>query len=232
MAVSGAQVDALVTLLPTRPVPGEASERLSLWLAHLPWAGPALPEEVWRAYLNGVPGEGLERLLMQGIKAGEDAYKSDTGVRLFDRIGRKLERLYGEHQVAALVPYSRATMGLLARGQFDGGTARQYRETLRETPNLAGAVMREMLGQWLARKAAPVAGARARPAPAQRDVRERERERIPARADSAPRASKRKREESGERRVRQRVEAGETAAPRAGNPVANASSALPGRHKQ
>jgi hypothetical protein len=64
----------------------------------------------------------------------------------------------------------------------------------------------------------------------QRDVRERER--VPAKADSPPRASKRKREEPGERRVRQRTDIGATAAPRAGNPVSNASFALPGRHKQ
>ena len=121
-------------------------------------------------------------------------------------------------------------MGLLARGQFDGETARQYREALGETPNLAGAVMRDMLGQWLRREAAPVAGARTRPAPAQRDVRERER--IPARADSAPRASKRKREEPGERRVRQRVDAGATAAPRAANAGTGNSRALPGKWKQ
>jgi hypothetical protein len=101
---------------------------------------------------------------------------------------------------------------------------------LRETPNLAGAVMRDMLGQWLDREAVPVAEARARPALVQRDVRERER--VPAKADSAPRASKRKREEPAERRVRQRTDIGATAAPRAGNPVSNASFAPPGRHKQ
>lgn len=96
---------------------------------------------------------------MLGIKAGEDAYKANTRVRLFDRIARKLERLYGEHKMPAVVPYSRATMRLPARGQFDDHTARQYRESLRKTPNLAGAVMREMLGQWLQREPAPAAQA-------------------------------------------------------------------------
>jgi hypothetical protein len=200
----------------------------------LPWAGPALPEDVWQAYLNGDARTGLERLLMLGIKAGEDAYKSDTGVRLFDRIGRKLERLYGEHQVSALVPYSRATMGLLARGQFDGDTARQYRETLRETPNLAGAVMREMLGQWQEREPEPHAGAQTWRAPAQREAREwqREQERISAKADSAPRAIKRKREEPEERRARQRIDAGATAAPRAAHAGDGNSRALSGRQQQ
>lgn len=232
MAVSRAQPDALATLLPSRLLPGEASERLSLWLAHLPWAGPALPEEIVQAYLNGDARTGLERLLMLGIKAGEDAYKSDTGVRLFDRIARKLERLYGEHQVSALVPYSRATMGLLARGQFDGATARQYREALRETPNLAGVVMREMLGQWLDREAAPDTGAQTGRALAQREAREHGRERVHERADSAPRANKRKREEPEEHRVRQRVDTDGTAAPRAANAGAGNSRALSARQQQ
>ncbi len=93
MAVSVSSTDALATLLPSRPLPDKPAERLGLWLAHLPWAGPALPAEIVQAYRSGAACEGLARLLMLGIKAGEDAYKSDTGVRLFDRIGRKLDRL-------------------------------------------------------------------------------------------------------------------------------------------
>lgn len=212
MAVSVSSTDALAMLLPSRPLPGKPAERLVLWLAHLPWARPALPAEIVQAYRSGAPREGLERLLMLGIKAGEDAYKSDTGVRLFDRIGRKLERLYGEHKVSAVVPYSRATMGLLARGQFDGETARQYRDALGETPNVAGAVMREMLGQWLRRERAPVLQDHPPLTLPQHQALDRKPARM--RVDSPARAGlgKRKREESGERRVRQRIDNGEAAA--------------------
>lgn len=174
---------------------------------------------------------------MLGIKAGEDAYKSDTGVRLFDRIGRKLERLYGEHQVSAVVPYSRATMGLLARGQFDGETARQYRDSLGETPKLAGAVMRDMLGQWLRRERAPVLEDHPPLTLPQHRARDRARDREPARmqADSPARAGlgKRKREEIEERRVRQRIDNGETAAlPPPAVRMPGNNRAAPGRQKQ
>lgn len=124
-------------------------------------------------------------------------------------------------------------MGLLARGQFDGETARQYREALGETPNLAGAVMRDMLGQWLRRERAPVRQDHPPLTLPQRQARDRE----PARmqADSPARAGlgKRKREEIEERPVRQRIDNGETAAlPPPAVRMPGNNRAAPGRQKQ
>jgi hypothetical protein len=149
-AVDTETMEPLRQLASLQDLPADPAQRLALWLEHLPWAGPLLPEAVWQAHQREDDLHGMRSLLMLGIKAGEDAYKSDTGVRTYDRIGRKLEGLLGQQGISAVVPYTRHTMHLLLQKRFDGGTARQFQAVLAQAPNQAAAVMGNMLGQWLA----------------------------------------------------------------------------------
>jgi hypothetical protein len=216
-AQQSADDDALRLLLPSGPLPADPRQRLEQWLLHLPWSGPDLPEAVWQGYLRGEHGQALHSLLMLGIKAGEDGYKSDTGALLYERIGRKLERMFNEHGAPGLVPYSRQTMNLMLRGGFDAAAARQSMDLLAEAPNLAAAVMENMLGQWLRSDDLPGSlpeitapgrsGKRKREEPDQRRVRPRTEgggQTMPA----PSRSGKRKLEEPDQRRVRARTEGG------------------------
>ncbi|WP_342723520.1 shikimate kinase [Bradyrhizobium sp. B097] len=77
-------------------------------------------------------------LLSLGIKVGTDAYKSDTGTRLFMKKSSELQRLL--HQTPGLksVPYVKSTAATLNQGRFDVDATL---EDLKDNPTLAASIM-------------------------------------------------------------------------------------------
>ncbi|MBD1554876.1 hypothetical protein [Pseudomonas typographi] len=84
----------------------------------------------------------LQNLLSLGIKAGTDAYKSQTGVYPFSVLGRRLDRLLRTQGPVVEVPYTKGTARRLANKRFDADKARRE---LANNPTLAAAVMRAAL---------------------------------------------------------------------------------------
>ena len=84
----------------------------------------------------------LQNLLSLGIKAGTDAYKSQTGVYEFSVLGRRLDRLLRSHGTVMEAPYTKGTASRLAAKRFD---ALKARRELEDNPTLAASVMNAAL---------------------------------------------------------------------------------------
>ncbi|MCP3460288.1 XopAD/skwp family type III secretion system effector [Bradyrhizobium sp. CCGUVB23] len=82
--------------------------------------------------------ESAKNLLSLGIKIGTDAYKSDTGARVFMKKSQQLQRLL--HQMPGLktVPYIKSTAATLNQGRFDVDATL---ESLKDNPTLAASIM-------------------------------------------------------------------------------------------
>nr|WP_305881693.1 XopAD/skwp family type III secretion system effector [Bradyrhizobium sp. CCGUVB23] len=77
-------------------------------------------------------------LLSLGIKVGTDAYKSDTGARIFMKKGQTLQRLLQRTPSLQSVPYSKGLAATLNQGRFDADATL---EDLKDNPTLAASIM-------------------------------------------------------------------------------------------
>ncbi|SFL21799.1 hypothetical protein SAMN04488498_1628, partial [Mesorhizobium albiziae] len=82
--------------------------------------------------------QSANNLLSLGIKVGTDAYKSDTGARLFSKKSQDLQRLL--HQTPGLksVPYVKSVAATLAQGRFDVDATL---DDLKDNPTLTAGIM-------------------------------------------------------------------------------------------
>jgi polyhydroxyalkanoate synthesis regulator phasin len=142
---------------PRLPNAEEAKRAFETAFAAAPQRVSDPPQAIKHAYAaSGRPplADILNLLLGLGIKAGEDAGKSDTGMRQF-------HELYGALQTAATkvlpnsVPYSKATARLVARGGLNKAEAQRLLDELAPNPTLAGAVMRQALHKQLEARMIP-----------------------------------------------------------------------------
>lgn len=101
----------------------------------------------WNLQLNSEPAheqsevklhESAINLLSVGIKVGTDAYKSDTGARVFMQKTTELQRLLEQRPGFKSAPYVKAQAAKLHQGRFDvdGSLA-----DLKDNPTLAASVM-------------------------------------------------------------------------------------------
>ncbi|AGS25280.1 hypothetical protein REMIM1_PE00190 (plasmid) [Rhizobium etli bv. mimosae str. Mim1] len=82
--------------------------------------------------------ESANNLLTLGIKVGSDAYKSDTGARLFMKKASTLQRLLQQIPELKSVPYVKGVATTISQGRFDAEAALQ---DLKDNPTLAASVM-------------------------------------------------------------------------------------------
>lgn len=144
--LSAEQSDPLAALLGEKAeVPKDPRRRLVSWLKALP-RPPAIPADLVQLIRANGLVNGLDRLLLAGIKAGEDAFKSDTRIDDLHPLGTWLKN---DAVSLAAPPYTRATALLMAEGSFDAAMARYTRDILQGKPNLAAAVMLEGLRQMM-----------------------------------------------------------------------------------
>lgn len=119
-------------------------QRIALWLKHSPINPSGVPAEVSQLVLANKPRAALELLVLIGIKAGEDAYKSDTRIADLYPLAKWL---YDAMRGWSTPPYTRRTAQAIAEGAFDARVARSVRDGLQAPPNLAAAVMLETLSR-------------------------------------------------------------------------------------
>ncbi|WP_245270468.1 shikimate kinase, partial [Mesorhizobium ciceri] len=82
--------------------------------------------------------QSTNNLLSLGIKVGTDAYKSDTGARLFSKKSEDLQRLLHTTPGLRSVPYVKGLATALNHGSFDANAALK---DLEDNPTLAASVM-------------------------------------------------------------------------------------------
>lgn len=82
--------------------------------------------------------QSTNNLLSLGIKVGTDGYKSDTGVRVFLKKSRLLQRLLSQTPGLKPVPFTKSMAPILSQGRFD---IDEVREDLKDNPTLAASVM-------------------------------------------------------------------------------------------
>ncbi|MER9256672.1 hypothetical protein NKI59_34170 [Mesorhizobium sp. M0598] len=116
------------------PATADARERIDFLLGHYkpridPRPDGYNPDDLRESAIN---------LLSVGIKVGTDAYKSDTGARLFMKKSAELQRLLMQTPGWKSVPYVKELAATLHQGRFDvdGSLA-----DLKDNPTLAASVM-------------------------------------------------------------------------------------------
>ncbi|MCK1721314.1 shikimate kinase [Bradyrhizobium sp. 141] len=116
------------------PATADARKRIDFLLNHYqprmdPRPDGYNPDDLHESAIN---------LLSVGIKAGTDAYKSDTGARVFMQKTTELQRLLERRPGFKSAPYVKAQAAKLHQGQFDvdGSLA-----DLKDNPTLAASVM-------------------------------------------------------------------------------------------
>ncbi|WP_236000416.1 XopAD/skwp family type III secretion system effector [Bradyrhizobium uaiense] len=82
--------------------------------------------------------QSANNLLSLGIKVGTDAYKSDTGARLFLKKSGELQRLLQQTPGLTSVPYLKSIAAPLNQGKFDVDATL---EDLKDNPTLAASIM-------------------------------------------------------------------------------------------
>ena len=98
-------------------------------------------------YEQGLYAQAASLLLGMGIKAGEDAAKSDTNVVMYSKLSTTLEHALTQHGVPVNVPYSKETARQVAAGQLDTELVEELLEALQSNPTLAGNVMTTALNK-------------------------------------------------------------------------------------
>ncbi|WP_244561564.1 shikimate kinase, partial [Ensifer aridi] len=133
-AVSAAAGALFPDLGESYPATAPARARVDFLLDHYPARIDPRPD----GYNPDDLHESAINLLSVGIKVGTDAYKSDTGARLFMKKSAELQRLLQQIPGLKSVPYVKALAATLHQGRFDvdGSLA-----DLKDNPTLAASVM-------------------------------------------------------------------------------------------
>nr|WP_246787366.1 shikimate kinase [Rhizobium leguminosarum] len=144
-AEAGALFKKLSESYPETP---DAKKRINLLLDHyLPRIDPRPdgynPDDLHESSIN---------FLSLGIKVGTDAYKSDTGARVFMEKAAQLQRLLQLGPGYKPAPYAKAQVKNLYQGRFDvdGNLA-----DLKDNPTLAASVMEASIGVAVERDILP-----------------------------------------------------------------------------
>ncbi|CDX24822.1 Shikimate kinase [Mesorhizobium plurifarium] len=132
--VSAAAGALFPELAESYPAAADARERVELLLDHCraridPRPDGYNPHDLHESAIN---------LLSVGIKVGTDAYKSDTGARLFMKKSADLQRLLQQVPGLKPAPYVKALAATLHQGRFDVDASLA---DLKDNPTLAASVM-------------------------------------------------------------------------------------------
>lgn len=99
--------------------------------------GEQVPEIV-ESINSKEPLRTLEQLLTRGIKAGTDAYKSDTALAQFSILASHLQSLFSRNQVPQSVPYGKGLLRTLQGGYLD---VAEIKQQLQGNPTLIAQAM-------------------------------------------------------------------------------------------
>ncbi len=99
--------------------------------------------------------QSTNNLLSLGIKVGTDAYKSDTGTRLYLRKSQNLQRLLHTTPGLRSVPYVKGLAASLNHGTFDPSAAMK---DLEDNPTLTASVMQSAIGLAVEQRILPEPG--------------------------------------------------------------------------
>ncbi|WP_338060713.1 shikimate kinase [Bradyrhizobium yuanmingense] len=133
-AVSADAVALFPKLSESYPAAADARKRIDFLLNHYQPRIDPRPD----GYNPDDLRESATNLLSVGIKVGTDAYKSDTGTRVFTQKANLLQRLLEQRQGFKPAPYVKGQAAKLHQGAFDvdGSLA-----DLKDNPTLAASVM-------------------------------------------------------------------------------------------
>ncbi|ULJ74446.1 shikimate kinase [Rhizobium gallicum] len=109
-------------------------ERVQLLLNHYPARIHPRPD----GYNPDDLVESANNLLSLGVKVGTDAYKTDTGARLFMKKSGELQRLLHQTPGLKAVPYIKGLAATLSQGLFDVDATLG---NLKDNPTLAASIM-------------------------------------------------------------------------------------------
>lgn len=104
--------------------------RNTLLLEQVPDIAPSINSEE--------PLRTLEQLLTRGMKAGTDAYKSNTALAQFSILASHLQRLFSRHQVPQSVPYGKGLLRTLQGRDLD---VAEVKRQLQDNPSLIAQAM-------------------------------------------------------------------------------------------
>ncbi|WP_412177453.1 shikimate kinase, partial [Mesorhizobium sp. YC-39] len=116
------------------PATPQPRERVQLLLNHCPARIDPRPD----GYNPDDLVESANNLLSLGVKVGTDAYKSDTGARLFMKKSEELQRLLHQTPGLKAVPYVKGLAATLNRGGFNVDATLG---DLKGNPTLAASIM-------------------------------------------------------------------------------------------
>ncbi|WP_173514834.1 shikimate kinase, partial [Sinorhizobium psoraleae] len=109
-------------------------DRIEFLLDHYPARIDPRPD----GYIPDDLVQSVKNLLSLGVKVGTDAYKSDTGARLFLEKSRRLDGLLHQTPGLTSVPFSKSMAATLSQGRFNVDATL---EDLKGNPTLAASIM-------------------------------------------------------------------------------------------
>ncbi|WFU40169.1 shikimate kinase [Bradyrhizobium sp. CB82] len=121
-------------LAETYPATAQARERIQLIVDHYPARIHPRPD----GYVADELVQATNNLLSLGIKVGTDAYKSDTGARLFAAKSRRLLHLLQQTPGLNAVPYNKGLAASLQQGWLDIDATLA---DLKDNPTLTASIM-------------------------------------------------------------------------------------------
>ncbi|PBB40575.1 MULTISPECIES: shikimate kinase [Mesorhizobium] len=179
LAVSADAAALFPKLSESYPATADARKRIDFLLNHYqpridPRPDGYNPDDLHESAIN---------LLSVGIKVGTDAYKSDTGARVFMQKTTELQRLLERRPGFKAAPYVKAQAAKLHQGRFDvdGSLA-----DLKDNPTLAASVMEASIRLAVEKRILPSALAISADNPASRITLSSEQALERARLEAAP----------------------------------------------
>ncbi|NRP75567.1 Shikimate kinase [Ensifer psoraleae] len=132
--LSAAVSELLPDLADAYPATSRPRDRIRALIDNYPARIDPRPD----GYNPGDLVQSANNLLSLGIKVGTDAYKSNTGARLFSKKSRGLQRLLHTTPGLRSVPYVKGLAASLNHGRFDASAALK---DLEDNPTLTASVM-------------------------------------------------------------------------------------------
>ncbi|WP_429034130.1 shikimate kinase [Bradyrhizobium sp. I1.14.4] len=134
LTVSSALSELFPELAKAYSVAPQPRDRIQVLLDHYPARIEPRPD----GYDLDDLVQSANNLLSLGMKVGTDGYKSDTGVRLFLKKSRELQRLLHRTPGLTSVPFSKSLAATLTQGRFDVDATL---EDLKDNSTLTASVM-------------------------------------------------------------------------------------------